>query len=173
MNFINIKLIKVKVDKKVDNANKIKKVIILLISSILITTFLSGCLNPIKEVPVLKIDITYSEKQGIVGADKFSFVQDNVSYINRPKKTQAESFPAVIGRITIIKSITKDNQKVNETMIGPWETLSYKGNGSYTFYLGFPEGIYPAPGDALHISVIVVDKTGQRIGYVIQDTKWK
>lgn len=152
--------------------NKIKKIILLLISIILVTTFLSGCVNPIEKVPVITINVTYAERQGVVDADRFLFIQDSVNYIDRPKRTQAESFPAIIGRATIVKKI-KGNEKVNETIIGPWEAIPYKGNGSYRFSVGFNNGNYPESGDEIHISVIVVDKSGQRIGYIIQDFTWK
>jgi hypothetical protein len=161
------------INMEVDSLNKIKKIIILLIFSILITTFLSGCINPMRQVPVMKINITYTEKEGIVGADAHSFTQDNISYIDRPRRTQAESFPAILGRTTIVKKIASDNVRFNGTIVGPWETLPYKGNGSYSFYIGFDEGNYPESGDTIHISIIVVDKTGQRIGYVVEDTTWK
>lgn len=169
MKTINTKII----NMRVDTLNKIKKIVILLISSILITTFLSGCVNPLKEVPVMKVNITYTERQGIVEADSHSFTQGNVSYIDRPKRTQAESFPAVIGRATIVKKITNDNAKFNGTFIGPWEALSYKGNGSYSFNVGFSDGSYPESGDIVHISVMVVDSSGQRIGYLTEDSTWK
>lgn len=152
---------------------KIKQVILILMSGILITTFLSGCINPVKEVPIIKVNITYTERQGIAEVDTYSFIQDNVSYINRPKRTQAESFPAIIGRTTIIKKVMKDNDKVNETVIGPWEAIPYKGNGRYSLDVGFYDGNYPEPGDMVHISIMVVDKNGERIGYVIENIVWK
>lgn len=157
----------------VDNLNKIKRSVILLMSIILIITFVSGCINPMRQVPVMKINITYTEREGIVEADAHSFTQDNVSYLDRPKRTQAESFPAIIGRATIVKKITSDNAMFNGTTVGPWEALPYKGNGSYSFYVGFSEGNYPETGDTIHISVMVVDKTGQRIGYIVEDSTWK
>jgi|SRR3972149_459077 len=157
---------------KIYSLNKIGK-FILMISIILFTIFLNGCVNPAKDVPIIKVNVTYSEREGIVEADTYSFVQDNVSYINRPKKTVADSFPAIIGRATINKKIIKDNEKVNETIIGPWEAVTYKGDGSYSFDLGFHEGNYPEPGDQVHISIIVVDNKGERIGYIVADTIWK
>lgn len=158
-----MKIIKT-VNLRIVNFNKI--VILLLMTSILIATLISGCINPMKQVPVLRVNITYTERQGIVDADRYSFTQDNVSYIDRPKKIQADSFPAIIGRITMV---TTDKNVV----IGPWETLPYKGNGNYSFNLGFHDGNFPERGNAIHISIIVVDKSGQRIGYVVEDTKWK
>src|SRR3989304_5203182 len=122
---------------KIYSLNKIGK-FILMISIILFTIFLNGCVNPAKDVPIIKVNVTYSEREGIVEADTYSFVQDNVSYINRPKKT-----------------------------------VAYKGDGSYSFDLGFHEGNYPEPGDQVHISIIVVDNKGERIGYIVADTIWK
>lgn len=161
------------INMEIDGLNKIRKIIALLIFSILITTFLSGCINPMRQVPVMKINITYTEREGIVEADAHSFTQDNVSYLDRPKRTQAESFPAIIGRATTVKKIASDNAAFNGTTVGPWEALPYKGNGSYSFYVGFTDGNYPESGDTIHISVMVVDKTGQRIGYIVEDTTWK
>ena len=158
---------------KVDNLNRIKKVMILLLFSILISTFISGCINPMEKVPVMKINITFTERQGIVESDSYSFTQDSVSYLNRPQRTQAQSFPAVIGRATVVKKVIKADAKFNGTVIGPWETVTYKGNGSYSFYVGFYDGGYPESGDTVHVSVMVVDSTGQRIGYITADTTWK
>ena len=161
-----MKLINMEIDK-------IRKIIILSMFSILIITFLSGCINPMRQVPVMKINITYAEREGIVDADAHSFTQGNVSYLDRPKRTQAESFPAIIGRATIVKKIKSDNAIFNGTTVGPWEALPYKGGGSYSFYIGFSDGNYPESGDTIHISVMVVDKTGQRIGYIVEDSTWK
>jgi hypothetical protein len=158
---------------KADNLNTIKKIMILLVFSILIPTSLSGCINPMGVVPVMKIDINYTERQGIAESDSHSFTQDNVSYIDRPKRTQAQSFPAIIGRATVIKKVIDNNAKFNGTVIGPWEALPYKGNGSYSFYVGFYDGGYPESGDTVHISVMVVDNAGQRIGYITEDEIWK
>jgi hypothetical protein len=169
MRMINMKITNI----KVDNLSRIKRVMILLVISILIPTFLSGCVNPMEKVPVMKINITYTERQGIAEPDSHSFTQDSVSYIDRPKRTQAQSFPAIIGRTTVIKKVIKNDAKFNGTVIGPWESLPYKGNGSYSFYVGFYDGGYPESGDTIHVSVMVVDSTGQRIGYITEDETWK
>src|SRR3989338_6448954 len=71
-----------------------------MISIILFTIFLNGCVNPAKDVPIIKVNVTYSEREGIVEASTYSFVQDNVSYINRPKKTVADSFPSLSEYVT-------------------------------------------------------------------------
>jgi hypothetical protein len=59
------------------------------------------------------------------------------------------------------------------TVIGPWETLPYKGNGTYTFNIGFDAKRYPKTNDMVHITIMVVDSKGERIGYIIKDTKWE
>jgi hypothetical protein len=162
-----MKLINMKFD------NKIKMSIILSMFIILFLTFISGCINPMKQVPVMKINITFAEKEGIVETVAHSFTQGNVSYIDRPRKTQADSFPAILGRETLVKNNTGDHTNPGGTIIGPWETLPYKGSSSYSFNIGFNEGNYPESGDTVHISIIVVDNTGQRIGYFIEDTIWE
>jgi hypothetical protein len=146
------------------NSNYIKTVtIFLLISGII----LSGCINPLREVPVVKANVILVENnsQGTVDAESYTFTQGNVSYFNRPKKTQADSFPAIAGRIMIAKG--------NKSVIGPWEMLNYSGNGNYSFIMGFRENEYPVAGDTIHVSIMVVDKDGSRIGYIVDNIKWK
>ena len=139
----------------------IKKVIILYI--IVASILISGCINT--ETPIIKVDITFIEAEGIVGADHYKLTPENVSYIARPKKIYAESFPAIAGRTTIFDG--------KDTIIGPWETLPYKGSGAYTFNIGFDERRYPKINDMVHVTIMVVDKNGDRIGYVVEDIKWK
>jgi len=138
----------------------IKNILLLLI--LIIGT---GCVNPIKEVPVIKVNISLVEREGIVDIFSEKFTQDNVSYINRPKNTQADSFPAIATRTMITKG--------NDSIIGQWEMVQYTGSGNYSFNIGFHENHYPVRGDKIHISVIVVDKNGERIGYLVKDIKWK
>jgi hypothetical protein len=144
---------------------KVKAVTFLFVLSILLSMFISGCVNPLQEVPVIKIDISFVEKQGIVEAVNYRFTQENVSYFNRPLRVQADSFPAISARV----SITKDNA----TTIGPWEIIPYKGSGNYSLNIGFRDNYRPVRGDPMHISIMVVDKTGQRIGYVIKNIVWQ
>ncbi len=125
----------------------------------------SGCISPTKEVPVVKVNLTFVEKQGIVEAENYKLMQGTIDYINRPRRTQAESFPAIGARATILKG-------KNSTM-GPWEMTSYKGNGTYSFNIGFDEKHYPASNDTVHVSIYVLDKNGERIGAVIKDIIWK
>lgn len=122
-------------------------------------------INPIQEVPVMKVNVTFVEREGIVDAENYTFTQGTVSYINRPKKIQADSFPAICARTVTLKG--------KERIIGPWEMLSYNGSGNYLFNIGFYKEHYPEPNDIIHISVIVVDKNGERIGYIIENIKWK
>jgi hypothetical protein len=91
--------------------------------------------------------------------------QGTIAYISRPGHTQAESFPAIAARMTIMKG--------KNSSIGPWEALPYKGSGIYSFNLGFNENQYPARNDLVHISIMVVDEKGERIGYVTEDIIWK
>jgi hypothetical protein len=127
---------------------------------------ISGCIeNPAKQVPVIQANITYQEIQGFAEVENYKITEGTVSYLGRPKKTQAESFPAITARTMIVKD--------KNSIIGPWETLSYKGNGTYSFNIGFAEDHYPLPGDRVHISIMVVDKNGQRIGYFVQDMVWE
>ncbi len=124
---------------------------------------MSGCINT--NVPVIKVDITFVEKEGIVEAKNYTLTPANVSYIARPKKNYAESFPAIAGRATIFNG--------KDTIIGPWETLPYKGSDIYKFNIGFDEGRYPKTNNKVHVTIMVVDKNGDRIGYVVDDIKWK
>lgn len=139
----------------------IKKFIILLI--FVVSILMSGCINP--DVPVIKVDITFVEKEGIVEEKNYTLTPANVSYIARPKKNYADSFPAIAGRSTIFDG--------KDTVIGPWETLSYKGSGVYKFNIGFDERRYPKINDMVHVTIMVVDKNGDRIGYVVENIKWK
>lgn len=139
----------------------IKKFIILL--TFVISIMISGCINA--DVPIIKVNMTFVEKEGIVEADHYTLTPENISYIARPKKNYADSFPAIAGRTTIFDS--------KDTIIGPWETLPYKGSGTYTFNIGFDERRYPKINDMVHVTIMVVDKNGDRIGYVVEDIKWR
>ena len=133
---------------------------------ILLGAMFTGCVsNPIKEVPVVKVNITYQEKNGIVEAMNYTITQGKVAYIDRPRMTQAKSFPAIGARITIMKG--------KNSTIGPWEMVTYTGNGTYSFNIGFDETRYPSNNDTVHISIIVVDTKGERIGYVVDNIIWK
>lgn len=152
-------------DKKMD-----KKIQISIISFLLITilgVIFSGCINPIGQVPVIKVDITLAENQsaGIVDAVKYTLTQGNVSYIDRPKKTEADSFPAIAARETLVRG--------KEVIVGPWEMTNYTGSGDYLINIGFRENHYPVSGDNLHVTIMVVDKVGTKIGYVVDNIKWK
>ena len=143
---------------------KIHDIKILLILFLLSIVMISGCLNR-QEIPVIKVNIFLVERESIVEADNLILTQENVSYYDRPQKTQADSFPAIGARITINKG--------KSSIIGPWEMVSYKGGGNYSFNIGFGENYYPTIGESLHISIIIVDKDGERIGYIVKDIIWK
>ena len=138
-----------------------RKIIVILF--IMVSILLSGCIYA--DVPVIKVNITFIEKEGIVEASNYTLITENISYIARPKKIYADSFPAIAGRTTIFDG--------KDTVMGPWETLPYKGSGIYTFNIGFDERRYPKINESVHVTIMVVDKNGDRIGYVVEDMKWK
>ena len=118
--------------------------------------------NPIREVPVIKVNIKFTERNGIAEADQYSFTQGTIGYLNRPRDTTARSFPAIAGRVTSLKG-----------KIGPWEAVPFNGTGNYSFNIGFSENNLPVHNDIISISAMVVDKDGQRIGYVRDNIMWK
>jgi hypothetical protein len=132
---------------------------------LLLGIIISGCLsNPTKQVQVIHANITLVEKQGLVEVEDYRLIQGTVNYLNRPKSTQPEAFPAISARAVILKG--------ENSTIGPWENLPYKGNGTYSFDIGFEE-VYPAAGDKINIYIYVWDKDGGRIGYLTQDIVWQ
>lgn len=135
--------------------------ILFLFSGIII----SGCVtNPTKQVPVIHINITLVEKQGHVEVENYRLTQETLNYLNRPKSTQVEVFPAISARTVILKG--------ENSTIGPWENLAYKRNGTYSFDIGFVEGKYPVPNDKVNIFIYVWDEKGGRIGYFAQEMIW-
>lgn len=131
-------------------------IVLFLLSGILI----SGCItSPTEQIPVVKVNLTLSESGGVANATSFTFSQGTVEFVKRPKHAVAESFPAITARTIIVRS-----NATNVTWIGPWETLAYNGNGTYSFNAGFDEKHYPTYGDLVQISVMVVDKNGGRMG---------
>ncbi len=125
----------------------------------------SGCVaNPARQVPVVHVNISFVEKQSIVEVENYRLTQGKVNYLSRPRTTQAESFPAIAARTMIVDGL-------NST-IGPWEMLSYNGSGTYTFNIGFLEDQYPLRNETVHVSIMVVDKKGERIGYFVQNIMW-
>lgn len=153
-------------DNKIFVDNKIYSFLYILFISIIMIfgIIISGCVGT-KDVPVIKVNVTLVERNGIVEEDNITFTQENVSYNNRPQKTQADSFPAIGARTTILKG--------KDSIIGPWEMLPYKGSGNYSFNIGFRENHYPIRDESIHISIMIVDKDGERIGYIIKDIAWK
>ncbi len=136
-------------------------ILLILISGILI----SGCVqNPTKEVPVIKVNITFVEKEGVVQATEYSLTQGTVSYLDRPKKDEGP-FPAIAARTMISKG--------KNSTIGSWEMLSYTGPGTYSFNIGFDEKTYPESNDTVHVSIYVVNTKGERIGVQINNIIWK
>jgi hypothetical protein len=151
-NFINIK-------------GKEKLLIIYIVVVFIILAFLTNIVSNVnKDVPVIKADAILLEKDNIVEIENITLVIGNVSYLNRPKKTQADTFPAVAARVTLLRG--------NKSIIGPWETVSYNGSGRYSFNIGFNEMYYPKINDRIHVSIMIVDKKGERIGYFVKDMIW-
>lgn len=127
---------------------------------------ISGCIgNSTKQVPVVHVNMTLVEKDGYVEVENYKLTQEMVNYLSRPRTTQAESFPAITARTMIVKG--------KNSSIGPWETLPYKGNGAYSFNIGFKEDKYPVLNDTVHISIMIVDIKGGQIGYFVQDMIWE
>ncbi len=139
-----------------------KKTVILLLLIIL-----SGCIkNPTEKVPILKVEMLLNETNGTVRAEEYTITPATIDYIKRPKEMLAESFPTIGGRVWVTK------YKNISSSIGPWAYTPYNGPGKYNLTLGFREGMYPVPNDTLHVSIIVVNKKGERIGYVVQNLNW-
>lgn len=138
---------------------------VILVLFILAMTLIAIGASTLFVVPVVKVNVTFVEKEGIVQATNYSIVQGSVGGFNKPNKDVANSLPAIFGRVTL--GTGKD------ASIGPWETLPYKGNGTYQLNLGFYNGRIPKVGMPIHISVLVADKDGERIGYLVKDMEWK
>lgn len=127
---------------------------------------ISGCLSEkIKQVPVLKVNVTLVEKEGIIDAENISITQGSVNIFDRPKNVIANSLPAISARATISKGI-------NST-IGPWENIPYNGVGGYSFNIGFDENNLPKKDDTIHVSIYVIDKNKDRIGMIIRNIVWQ
>ncbi len=142
-----------------------KKTIVILF---LIGILVSGCINnPLKQVPVVKVNITLTEKGGHVEAVNQSYTPAYVDYGARPRNPVIESFPAIISRVVLVPQ----NDTKNST-IGQWETLGYNGNGTYSFKVGFPEGYYPQYNDTVFVTIMINDAKGERIGFVAQNILW-
>ncbi len=139
-----------------------KLILVLLLLGIII----SGCIgNPVKQVPVIHVNITLVEKDGNVDVVNYKLNQEMVNYLARPKTTQPESFPAITARTMIAKG--------KNSTIGPWEALPYKGNGDYSFNIGFKEDNYPVLNDKVNIFIYVWDKKGEVIGHFENDMVWE
>ncbi len=129
---------------------------------------ISGCIeNPLKQVPVVKVNLTLVEKGGLVVAENSTFTQGTVDYAGRPKNP-ISTFPAITGRTLVARNNTNATTESSSN----WESIPYKGNGTYLMDIGFNEKYYPDPGDSVHVSVMIVDEKGNRIGYVVNNMKW-
>jgi hypothetical protein len=129
---------------------------------ILFGILISGCVtSPTKDIPVVKVNITFVEKNGSVEVEDYTITQGTVQYFKRPTRYAAESFPSISGRTVIVRS-----NITNVSWIGPWENEPYKGSGTYSFNLGFSEEHYPKRGDTVHVSIMVINETAERVGYV-------
>lgn len=140
-----------------------------LIYILLLGILISGCIeNPLKQVPVVKVNITLVEKEGLAVAENSSFTQGTVDYAGRPQ-SPVSTFPVISGRTMV----TRKNSNASTLSTSEWESLPYKGNGTYTFNIGFNENYYPDPGDMVHVSVLIADEKGSRIGYTINNMIWE
>jgi len=138
----------------------------MLILLILFVIIVSGCLsNPFKQVPVVKVNITYVETGGKVAVENLTVTQGTVDYAARPQVTQARSFPAIGARIVTSKG--------KNSSIGPWEMVLYKGNGTYSFNVGFKEGAEISNNDNVSVYIYLLDKKGDRLSLVTRDIVWK
>lgn len=140
-----------------------KKIILVLF---LLGIIVSGCIsNPFEQVPVVKAKVTFVEKNGYADAVNYSIIQGTVDYAARPMTTTAKSFPAITGRTMISKG--------KNSTLGPWEAVEYTGNGTYSFNIGFKKDVPPAFNDTIHVSIMVLDKDGKKIGYITENILWK
>ncbi len=142
-------------------------VILLFLSGVII----SGCIgNPLSEVPIVKVNITYVEKNGQIQPDpNFTVEQGTVNYLQRPRMTQTQ-FPAIGARTTLVKG--------KNGTIGPWEMTPFNGSGTYRFNVGFDEKHYPQANDTVHVSIYLtsINKTtrkGETVGFVSKNIIWK
>jgi hypothetical protein len=141
-------------------------IVLLLLPGIIV----SGCIeNPLKQVPVVKVNVTFVEKEGTFYAQNYTLTQGTVDYAARPMKTNVEKFPAISARIIVYRNNTEGTIEG----LGQWENLPFKGNGTYNFNIGINEKYYPDPGDYLGISIIVSDEKGKRVGYVGENRVWE
>jgi len=138
------------------------------IAAVLLILFglvISGCItNPTEDVPVGKVNITFVEEGGRVVAANYTLTQGTVAYINRPRHTRAESLPT-IGAMTMIV-------RGKNSTIGPWEAVPFKGNGTYSFNVGFPDNMYPVPNDTVRV-IIIVAKGREPLFDGAYNIKWK
>jgi len=143
-----------------------KSIIVLLF---LIGIVVSGCIeNPLKQVPVVKVNLTLVEENGLVVAENSTFSQGTVDFAGRPRNP-ISTFPVIAGRTLV----TRNNSNASTLSTGEWESIPYRGNGTYAFNIGFNENYYPDPGDIVHVSILVADINGSRIGYTISNMVWK
>lgn len=129
----------------------------------------SGCINPAEQVPIVNVNITFIEKEGIAEAENYTLTQGTVSFLSRPRRIQSESLPSISARTMIVegKNIT----------VGPWENVPYKGAGIYSFNIGFDEKHYPVSNDTVRVSIMLWDINrntgkGERIGSVVGNIIW-
>jgi|GEM_PF-2102604 len=136
---------------------------------LLLGIIISGCIeNPLKQVPVVKVNITLVERDNLVVGENATFTQSTVDYAARPNNP-VTTFPVISGRTLV----TRNNTKTSTLGTGQWESLPYRGNGTYSFNIGMAEDYYPEPGDNVHVTIMVANKTGARIGYTIHNMIWE
>lgn len=154
-----------------------RRMVLLLV--VVLVLFASGCLkNPVEQVPVVKVDLVLkhnpnasSEKKVVV--EGFNYLVTTENFISRPWDQMSTAyFPGVQARVQLFRNVSVDGKVRKKVVFGPWASVPYKGEGEYSLVLGFKEGEYPQEGDQMHISVLIVDKEGKKLGYFINDTTW-
>lgn len=135
-------------------------IVLLLILGIVI----SGCIsNPLRQVPVVNVNVTFTEKQGYPVAETINLTQKTVDYAARPQ-TRQTFFPAIVGRTMVSKG--------KNSTVGEWEMKEYNGPGVYSFDIGFVEGHEPAFNDTVLVSIYIMDKKGETIFFGNQYILW-
>src|SRR5659263_678826 len=135
---------------------------LIIVMLLLLGIIVSGCIdNPLKHVPVVKVNITFMEKEGKFYPENYTLTQGMVYYAARPMNTTVDKFPAISARTMVVKNNTNGTIET----LGLWENVLFKGKGTYNFNIGFNEKYYPDKGDLVHISIIVSDEKAQRVGY--------
>ena len=69
--------------------------------------------------------------EGFFVPENYTYSQGTVDYAGRPRTTRSK-FPAIAARTMVVRNNTNGSTET----LGPWETLPFKGNGTYNFNIG-------------------------------------